>query len=131
MTKKPNPEDYAMNIAAPPGFDAQAIPIHEVRAHDQKVASELLLPSGLRARFQSPPQWQPEITDENRHVIASDIIAKRQAAGKVTKAAVLIPLLLKELMPKKMLKSLAKNLSPVVILAITTQAKIFLFWKKM
>ena len=33
---------------------------------------------------------------ENRHVIASDIIAKRQAAGKVTKAAVLIPLVLKE-----------------------------------
>jgi len=96
MTKTPNPEDYAINVAAPPGFDAQAVPIHEVRAHDQRVASELLLPSGLRARFQSPPQWQPEITDENRHVIASDIIAKRQAAGKVTKAAVLIPLVLKE-----------------------------------
>ncbi|QWE08201.1 CoA pyrophosphatase [Polynucleobacter ibericus] len=96
MTKTPNPADYAMNVAAPPGFDAQAVPIHEVRSHEKKVASELLLPSGLRARFQSPPPWQPEITDENRHVIASDIIAKRQAAGKVTKAAVLIPLILKE-----------------------------------
>ena len=96
MTKTPSAEDYAINVAAPPGFDAQAVPIHEVRTHDKKVASEFLLPSGLRARFQSPPLWQPEITDENRHVIASDIIAKRQAAGKVTKAAVLIPLLLKE-----------------------------------
>jgi 8-oxo-dGTP pyrophosphatase MutT (NUDIX family) len=44
----------------------------------------------------SPPQWEPEITDENRHVIAANIIAKRQAVGKVTKAAVLIPLVLKE-----------------------------------
>ncbi|WP_231970069.1 hypothetical protein [Polynucleobacter necessarius] len=47
----------------------------------------------MRARLQALPQWQPEITDENRHVIAADIIAKRQAAGKVTKTAVLIPLL--------------------------------------
>ena len=85
-----------MNVAAPPGFNAQAIPIHAVCADEKKVASEFLNPSGLRARFRSPPQWQPEITDENRHVIASDIIAKRQAAGKVTKAAVLIPLLLKQ-----------------------------------
>jgi 8-oxo-dGTP pyrophosphatase MutT (NUDIX family) len=96
MPQNPSPEDYAINVAAPPGFDAQAVPIHEVRAYDKKVASEFLLPSGLRARFQSPPEWQPEITDENRHVIAADIIAKRQAAGKVTKAAVLIPLLIKE-----------------------------------
>ncbi len=85
-----------MNVAAPPGFNAQAIPIHAVCADEKKVASEFLSPSGLRARFRSPPQWQPEITDENRHVIASDIIAKRQAVGKVTKAAVLIPLLLKQ-----------------------------------
>ena len=85
-----------MNVAAPPGFNAQAIPIHAVCADEKKVASEFLNPSGLRARFRSPPQWQPEITDENRHVIASDIIAKRQAVGKVTKAAVLIPLLLKQ-----------------------------------
>lgn len=96
MSKTPTPEDYAINVAAPPGFDAQAIPIHQICVDDKKVSAELLQPSGLRARFQSPPQWQPEITDENRHVIAADIIAKRHAAGKVTKAAVLIPLVSKE-----------------------------------
>jgi 8-oxo-dGTP pyrophosphatase MutT (NUDIX family) len=96
MPKNSSPEDNAINVAAPPGFDAQAIPIHQVCAGEKKVASEFLEPAGLKARLQSPPQWQPEITDENRHVIASDIIAKRQAAGKVTKAAVLIPLVLKE-----------------------------------
>ncbi|BDT79471.1 coenzyme A pyrophosphatase [Polynucleobacter yangtzensis] len=96
MPKTPSPEDYAMNVAAPPGFDAQAVPIHETCAHEKKVAKEFLEPAGLKLRLQSPPQWEPEITDENRHVIAADIIAKRESAGKVTKAAVLIPLVLKE-----------------------------------
>jgi 8-oxo-dGTP pyrophosphatase MutT (NUDIX family) len=88
--------DGAMNIAAPPGFDAQAVPIHRTCADEKKVANEFLEPAGLKERFRSPPQWQIEITDENRHVIAADIIAKRERAGKVTKAAVLIPLVLKE-----------------------------------
>lgn len=94
MTQKLNPQDQVLNIAAPPGFDAQAVPIHEVCAGQSKVATHTLDPLNLRARFQSPPVWQPEITDESRHVIAADIISKRQAAGKVTRAAVLIPLLL-------------------------------------
>ncbi len=85
-----------MNVAAPAGFDAQAVPIHKVCLDEKQVAKEFLDPAHLRERFLSPPEWQLEITDENRHVIASDIIAKREQAGKVTKAAVLIPLLLKE-----------------------------------
>jgi 8-oxo-dGTP pyrophosphatase MutT (NUDIX family) len=96
MPKIPKTEEDAINVAAPPGFDAQAIPIHEVCSNQKKVPKEHLEPSSLRTRFEFPPVWQPEITDENRHVIASDIIAKRNAAGKVTKAAVLIPLVLKE-----------------------------------
>ena len=96
MSKTSIPEEGAINLAAPPGFDAQAIPIHQVCADQKRVLPELLEPEALKARLQSPPQWQPEITDENRHVIAADIIARRQAAGKVTRAAVLIPLLLKE-----------------------------------
>ena len=96
MTKISKPEEDAINVAAPPGFDAQAIPIHEVCSNQQKVSPDLLHPEGLKKRFQAPPQWEPEITDENRHVIAADIIARRQAVGKVTRAAVLIPLVLKE-----------------------------------
>jgi len=96
MAKISKPEEDAINVAAPPGFDAQSIPIHEVCENQRKVSQNLLQPAGLRERFQAPPQWEPEITDENRHVIAADIIAKRQAVGKVTKAAVLIPLELKE-----------------------------------
>jgi len=96
MPKISQPEEDVINVAAPPGFNAEAIPIHEVCVNDKKVAPEFLEPVGLKTRLQYPPKWQPEITDENRHVIATDIIAKRQAAGKITRAAVLIPLLLKE-----------------------------------
>ena len=96
MTKISKPEEDAINVAAPPGFDAQSIPIHEVCANQKKVAPELIHPLRLKERFQNPPQWEPEITDENRHVIAADIIARRQAVGKVTRAAVLIPLVLKK-----------------------------------
>ena len=96
MPKNPKPQEQRLNVAAPAGFDAQAIPIHEVCESQARVAQHALDPSSLRNRFQNPPVWQPEITDENRHVIAADIIAKRQAAGKITRAAVLIPLLLRE-----------------------------------
>jgi 8-oxo-dGTP pyrophosphatase MutT (NUDIX family) len=96
MSKIVKPEDDAINVAAPPGFDAQAIPIHEVCDHQDRIPADSLKPEALRARLQSQPNWEPEITDENRHVIAANIIARRQAAGKVTRAAVLIPLLLRE-----------------------------------
>jgi 8-oxo-dGTP pyrophosphatase MutT (NUDIX family) len=95
MPKISKPEQDAINVAAPPGFNAEVIPIYEVCAEQAKLAQQVLAPLAIQQRFHSPPQWEPEITDENRHVIAADIIAKRQAAGKVTRAAVLIPLLLK------------------------------------
>lgn len=96
MPKIPTPEEDAINVAAPPGFDARAIPVHTDCSDQVKVPSEILTPEELRQRFQNPPIWQPEITDESRQVMVADIIAKRQAAGKITEAAVLIPLLLKE-----------------------------------
>jgi len=95
MPKISKPEENTINLAVPAGFDAEAIPIYEVCDQQLKVAAELLNPLAIKRRLQSPPQWEPEITDENRHVIAADIIARRHAAGKVTRAAVLIPLLLK------------------------------------
>jgi len=67
MSKMSIPEEGAINLVAPPGFDAQAIPIHQVCADQKRVLPELLQPEALKARLQSPPQWQPEITDENRH----------------------------------------------------------------
>ena len=94
MSKISKPEEDAINVAAPAGFDAQSVPVESVCINQQKVSVRLLDPHQLKERLLSPPAWQTEITDENRHVIAAGIIAKRQAAGKVTRAAVLIPLLL-------------------------------------
>jgi len=94
MSKISKPEEDAINVAAPAGFDAQSVPVESVCINQQKVSVRLLDPHQLKERLLSPPAWQTEITDENRHVIAADIIAKRQAAGKVTRAAVLMPLLL-------------------------------------
>lgn len=95
MHKYLKPEELTINVAAPLGFDAQVVPIDKVCVHQTPVSRDALDPLQIKGRFQNPPAWEPEITDENRHVIAADIIAKRQAAGKVTRAAVLIPLLLK------------------------------------
>ena len=97
MTKIPKSEEDGINVAAPPGFDAGAIlPVHEVCSNQAKVSTEALDPNSLRQRFRVEPIWQPEITDESRQVIAADIITRRQAAGKVTQAAVLIPLVLQK-----------------------------------
>lgn len=84
-----------MSIAAPLGFNAQVIPVYEVCANQPRVVDADLDPQNIKHRFLNPPVWEPEITDENRHVIATDIIAKRQVSGKETRASVLIPLLIK------------------------------------
>ena len=93
MSKISKPEEDAINVAAPAGFDAQSVPVESVCINQQKVSVRLLDPHQLKERLLSPPAWQTEITDENRHVIAAGIIAKRQDAGKVTRAAVFIPFL--------------------------------------
>ena len=43
MPKTSKPEEDVINVAAPPGFNAEAIPIHEVRVSDKKVATFLSL----------------------------------------------------------------------------------------
>ena len=83
------------SIAVPPGFDPQAVPIQSICAGEKAIANSQLQPDQLRQRFIAPPPWTPEITDENRHVMASDIIAQRQEQGLSTQAAVLIPLVLR------------------------------------
>ena len=95
MTQNQKSQEQRLSAAVPFGFDAQAIPIHEICADQPIVAVHHLHPANLKSRFLNPPAWQPEITDENRQVIAAGIIQNRQAAGKITQAAVLIALLIK------------------------------------
>lgn len=82
------------SLAAPPGFDPRLVPIDR-RCIGQKLVPEALFCEGrLRAQFEASPTWTPEITDENRHVLASNIIARKQEQGAITKAAVLMPLVM-------------------------------------
>ena len=94
--KTSTPEDNPINIAVPVDFDPQAVPVQEYCVGQPEVHQSKLSGEAVRSRFLLPPIWEPEITDENRHVIASDIIAKRQSEGKVVRAAVLIPLVQKQ-----------------------------------
>ena len=85
------------SLAAPPGFDPRLVPIDR-RCIGQKLVPEALFcEDGLRAQFETSPTWTPEITDENRHVLASNIIARKQEQGAITKAAVLMPLVMQSI----------------------------------
>ncbi|MFM8257420.1 CoA pyrophosphatase [Polynucleobacter sp. MWH-UH24A] len=82
------------SLAAPPHFNPRSVPISH-RCEDQtRVSDHLFNANVLRQRFASPPAWTPEITDENRHVIASNIIAQREAEGLTTEAAILLPIVM-------------------------------------
>ncbi len=47
-------------------FDPASVPVIGTDAHLPAVAPEHLTPAGLRARFQAPPIWQPELREEPR-----------------------------------------------------------------
>lgn len=82
------------SLAVPAGFDPRLVPIDHRCDDQRRVPTALLNTPSLRAHFESPPQWSPEITDENRYVLASNIITRRQEQGITTQAAVLIPLVI-------------------------------------
>jgi 8-oxo-dGTP pyrophosphatase MutT (NUDIX family) len=68
-----------------PPFDPQIIPVESV-AGELAVASERLVIDWLRNRFTHPPDWVPEISDENR---------VRQMQSQLVRAAVLIPIIVR------------------------------------
>lgn len=82
------------SLAAPLGFNPRQVPIEQRCEGQRRVPEELLTAHGLRSHFESHPQWTPEITDENRHVLASNIIARRDEQGITTQAAVLMPIVM-------------------------------------
>lgn len=51
-----------------PGFDAQKAPVLSVDAHLPPVPSERLSEGSLRARFMTPPVWQPEFVQERAYL---------------------------------------------------------------
>lgn len=68
----------------PPDFDPRQVPVSGVDRHLPAVAADWLVPDAVRARFEAPPFWQPEVLAERR-------FTDRPA----TAAAVLIPLVMR------------------------------------
>ena len=74
-------------------FDPQIIPVESI-AGELAVDPKLLAADWLRARFAQPPAWMPEISDENR---------VRQRTSKLTQAAVLLPIVMRDTGPTLLL----------------------------
>lgn len=68
-----------------PNFDPRQQPVIGVDAHLPPVPTQLLTAPALRQRFQAPPVWQPEVRAEPRFT-----------DGRISQAAVLVPLVMRE-----------------------------------
>ena len=82
-----------------PGFDPRSAPVVGIDGHLAPVRAERLTPDALRARFNEPPAWEPEILAERRF---SD--------RKTARAAVLVPIVMRE-RPMVLLTERATHLS--------------------
>lgn len=82
-------------------FDPQIIPIESV-AGEAAVMPELLQAEWLRTRFCTPPQWQPEITEEQ---------LVRQVSATPVAASVLIPIVMRDAGPTLLFTQRTAHLS--------------------
>ncbi|AMO25540.1 DNA mismatch repair protein MutT [Ramlibacter tataouinensis] len=88
-----------MPLSKLPNFDPRRVPVAGIDSHLPAVAPQALLPQALRARFASPPTWEPEVWAERR-------FADRPPAL----ASVLVPLVMRE-HPTLLLTERATHLS--------------------
>ena len=80
-----NPAPGDLPLSKLPNFDPRTVPVLGVDTHLPAVAPEALQPQALRARFASPPQWEPELYHERRFM-----------DRPVAHAAVLVPIVARE-----------------------------------
>jgi 8-oxo-dGTP pyrophosphatase MutT (NUDIX family) len=66
-------------------FDPRAVPVASIDSHLPPVPGTALAPHAIRARFRSPPAWEPEVWAERR-------FTDRQPA----QASVLVPIVMRE-----------------------------------
>ncbi len=90
---------HAAPFAPLPAFNPRTVPVTGVDGHLPAVADSALMPGALRARFASPPAWEPEIWREPR-------FANRTPA----QASVLVPIVMHE-RPTVLLTERTTNLS--------------------
>ncbi|HEY8049146.1 MAG TPA: CoA pyrophosphatase [Ramlibacter sp.] len=61
----PLPDTY-VPLSKLPHFDPREVPVAGIDSHLPAVDARELTPAALRARFASPPDWQPELRSEPR-----------------------------------------------------------------
>jgi 8-oxo-dGTP pyrophosphatase MutT (NUDIX family) len=100
-----------MSLASPGRFDPQNSIIRRRFESDALLDDSLLMPDQLKARFTLDIPWAPEETDENRHIKASSVIEKKELDGVETRAAVLIPIIIRNNEPVILLTERSPHLS--------------------
>jgi len=80
-----NPAPAYVPLSKLPNFDPRAVPVIGIDTHLPAVRPDALAPDALRERFQTPPQWEPEVWTEPK-------FADRQPA----RASVLIAVVKRE-----------------------------------
>lgn len=81
----PTPEAPFVPLSKLPNFDPRTVPVVGIDSHLPAVDAQVLRPHALRARFASPPAWEPEVWAERK-------FADRPPAL----ASVLVPIVLRE-----------------------------------
>ena len=67
MATQPDPlPDNFVPLSKLPHFDPREVPVVGIDSHLPAVPAAELTPAALRARFASPPQWEPELRAEPR-----------------------------------------------------------------
>jgi 8-oxo-dGTP pyrophosphatase MutT (NUDIX family) len=67
MTTSPEPlPPNPVPLSKLPHFDPREVPVDAIDSHLPAVPARSLTPAALRARFQSPPPWEPELRAEPR-----------------------------------------------------------------
>jgi 8-oxo-dGTP pyrophosphatase MutT (NUDIX family) len=67
MSTQPDPlPDTFIPLSKLPHFDPREVPVAGIDSHLPAIAARALTPDALRARFASPPGWEPELRSEPR-----------------------------------------------------------------
>jgi 8-oxo-dGTP pyrophosphatase MutT (NUDIX family) len=80
-----NPAPGDLPLSKLPNFDPRTVPVLGIDSHLPAVDPAQLRPDALRARFESPPRWEPELYHERRFM-----------DRPIAHAAVLVPIVMRE-----------------------------------
>ncbi len=84
-----------MTLAAPNRFNPELAIIRQRFETDLVLDKEFFTPEQIRHCLAKKIAWTPQETDENRHIKQSNQIEQKELDGLETRAAILIPILLR------------------------------------